>query len=290
MTAGIEGIEFLARSAHRVGVLEALSEKPRDRGALREATGASSPTVGRVLTDFEDRRWLVRDGPTYALTALGEYVADRFLALRDAMEAEERLRDVWRWLPLEMDGFSVDLFTDAVVSYPGPGYPYEPVERLSQLISSTTTMRGFDSIVYKSSNVETAYRAVLDGMEFEYVFSPEALEGTFAWDPERMLEMAACENATVLVHDHLPDGDRCGLGIVDDRAGICCHDADTGALVAVIDTDAPEAREWAVSVFERVREGATSVDPELFVSADPFGATSEEAAGIESRAGELRRS
>ncbi|HKJ57998.1 MAG TPA: transcriptional regulator [Halobacteriales archaeon] len=274
MTAGIEGIEFLARSTHRVGVLEALADGPRDRYALRETTGASSPTVGRVLADFEERRWLLRDGPTYALTPLGEYVAERFLSLRDAMEIEAKLRDVWQWLPLEMNGFSVDLFADAVVSYPGPGYPYEPVERLSQLISSSTTMRGFDSIVYKSSNVETACRAVLDGMEFEYVFTPEALAGTFAWDPDRMSEMAACENATVLVHDHLPDGDRCGLGIVDDRAGICCHDAETGALVAVIDTDAPEARAWARSVFEQVRSEATPVDPEAFVSTDPSEATS----------------
>ena len=273
MTAGIESIEFIARSAHRVTVLEELFERPRTRRELRDATGASSPTIGRVLADFEDRRWIARDGPTYALSALGEYVADRFLTLRDAMEVEAKLRDVWRWLPLEMEGFSVDLFADAVVSYPGPGYPYEPVERLSHLISSTTTLRGFDSIVYKSSNVETACRAVLDGMEFEYVFTPEALRGTFAWDPQRMLEMAGCENATVLVHDHLPDGDRCGLGIVDDRAGICCHDAETGALVAVIDTDAPEAREWAISVFEQVREEATPVDPESFATVDPSGAT-----------------
>ena len=266
MTAGIESIEFLARSAHRVGVLETLADGSTDRMALREATGASSPTVGRVLADFEDRRWVVRDGKTYALTPLGEYVADRFLSVRDAMATEEKLRDVWRWLPLEMPGFSVDLFADAVVSYPGPAYPYEPVERLCHLIESTSTMRGFDSIVYKSSNLEAACRAVLDGMEFEYVFTPEALEGTFAWNPEWMAAVAACENASVYVHDHLPDGDRCGLGIVDDRAGICCHDPRTGALVAVIDTDAPEAREWAISVFETVREAATPVDPEAVES------------------------
>ena len=266
MATGIDTIEFLARSPHRVGVLEALMDESTDRRDLCEITGASSPTVGRVLADFENRQWLDRDGPTYALTPLGEYVGDRFLALRDAMEIEQKLRDVWPWLPHEMPGFSVDLFADAVVSFPGPGYPYEPVERLGQLIASTSTMRGFDSIVYKSSNLETACRAILDGMRFEYVFTPEALEGTFTWDPDRMSEVVACENATVLVHDHLPDGDRCGLGIVDDRAGICCHDVETGALVAVIDTDASEAREWAISVYEQVRKEATPVDPEAFES------------------------
>ena len=270
MTAGIANIQFLATSTHRVGVLEALRGGPADRRELREATGASSPTVGRVLADFEERRWLVRDGPTYWLTPLGEYVADRFLALRDAMETEEKLRDVWQWLPVEMPGFSVDLFADAVVSYPGPGYPYQPVERLGQLIASTSSLRGFDSIVYKSSNLETVCGAVLEGMTFEYVFTPEALEGMFAWKPDRILEVTACENATVLVHDHLPDGDRCGLGIVDERAGICCHDVATGALVAVIDTDAPEARDWAVSVFEQIRAEANPVDTAAFESRAPL--------------------
>ena len=94
MTTGITTIQFLALSTHRVGVLEVLADGTTDRRALCEATGASSPTVGRVLADFEERRWLVRDGSTYGLTHLGEYVADPFLALRDAMEIEENLRDV----------------------------------------------------------------------------------------------------------------------------------------------------------------------------------------------------
>ncbi len=220
--------------------------------------------MGRILTGFEERRWVVRDGPTYELTPLGEFVADRFLSLRDAMETQHELRDVWRWLPHEMEGFSVDLFADAVVSYPGPGYPYEPVERLSRLIAGADQMRGFDGIVHKSVNNETLCEAVLGGMELEFVYSPAALEGTFAWNPERVAEAAACENCTVFVHDALPDGDRCGLGIVDDRAGICCHDPDTGALVAIVDTDASEAREWAISTFEHVRREARPVDPQTF--------------------------
>ena len=272
MDAATEEIEFLVRSEHRVGVLESLREAARDRAELRAATGASPPTLGRVLGDFEERRWIDRTGPTYGLTHLGEFVADRFLDLRDAMAIENKLRDVWQWLPREMEGFSVDLFADAVVSYPGPGYPYEPIERLTQLIEGTSRMRGFDTIVYKSVNNEAVCRAVLAGMELEYVYSPAALRGTFAWNPERIMEAASRDNCTVLVHDSLPDGNRCGLGIVDERAGICCHDAETGVLRAIIDTDAPAAREWAVSTFERIRREAKPVDAAGFqtlVSSDP---------------------
>ncbi|MFC4551187.1 MULTISPECIES: helix-turn-helix transcriptional regulator [Halorussus] len=256
MSSPVEEIEFLARSDHRVGVLGALAGRPRDRHELRTATGASSPTMGRILSDFQERRWVVRVGPTYELTRLGEFVAERFFALRDAMATERKLRDVWRWLPREMEGFSADLFADAVVSYPGPDYPYRPVERVTELIEETETMRGFGTTVFKSSNNEAVCLAIVDGMEYEYVFSPEVFEATVAWNPERVAEAAACENCTVLLHDDLPDGKRCGLGIFDDRIDICCHDAETGMLEAVVDTDAPEAREWALSVFERYRAEA----------------------------------
>lgn len=264
MEKAIEEIEYLTRSSHRVVVLEELAKGPRERRELRGSTGASSPTLSRTFTEFEDRKLIDRDGPVYGLTRLGEFVLDRFLDLKESMETAAMLRDVWEWLPQEMEGFSAELFADAVVSYPGPRYPYEPVERLSHLIEGTGRLRGFDSIVYKSINNEMMCQAVLDGTELEFVFSPNALEGTFAWNPERVVEAASMENCTVLVHDDLPDGNRCGLGIVDDRACICCHDLETGALTAIIDTDTPAAREWAISTFERVRAGAQPVDPGAF--------------------------
>lgn len=269
MESPIEEIEFLARSAHRVGVLDALHERPHDRADLRAATGASSPTVGRILTTFEDRQWIDRDGRTYRLTHLGEFVAEQFLDFREAMDIERKLRDVWRWLPREMEGFAVDLFADAVVSYPGPGYPYEPVERMTQLLEETDAMRGFGTLELKSANIETVCGAVLDGTELEYVFSPDILETAIAWDSERIAEVAACDHCTILVHDALPDRDRCGISIVDDRIAICCHDPDSGVLRAVVDTGVPEARAWAVSVFERYLREANPVVPDTFESVVP---------------------
>ena len=50
-----------------------------------------------------------------------------------------------------MEGFTVDLFADATVSYPGPGYPSQPVERVTELIESAESMRGFGTTVVKSS-------------------------------------------------------------------------------------------------------------------------------------------
>lgn len=259
MDSTLEDIEFLARSEHRIGALTTLAEKPRERHELCSTTGASSPTIGRILGDFEKRQWTLRDGPTYELTPLGEYVAERFADLQEAMDVERKLRDVWKWLPQEMEGFSVDMFANAVVAYPGPEYPYQPVERVTQLIETTDTVRGFGTTLYKTSNLEAFCHRVIDGMQVEYLYAPRILKAVAAWNPELALKAFECENCTILLHDALPDDDRCGLNIMDDCIGICGHDPKSAQLQAVIETNDPVAREWAVSVYEQHRADARPI-------------------------------
>ena len=272
MESPIEKIEFVASSAHRVGVLDALAEGGRDRADLQSETGAHASTIGRVLGDFEERRWIERSGPTYELTPLGEFVADRFAELREAMEIEGTLRDVWQWLPREMDGFSVDLFADAVVAYPGAGYPYEPQERVIHLVEESDTLRGLGATIFKAVANEAFCRAALDGMDIVYVYEPAVIASTVEWKPELLEEAGARDNCNVLVHDDLPDRTRCGIDVFDDRVCICCHDPETRALRAWIDTDAPEAREWAWSVFERYRREARPIDDAVLETSvsEPF--------------------
>jgi hypothetical protein len=74
--ASLEDIEFLSRSPHRVRALRTLRAGPADRDDLRAATEASKATVSRLLNEFEDRNWVVRDGHEYELTDPGEAEAD----------------------------------------------------------------------------------------------------------------------------------------------------------------------------------------------------------------------
>jgi predicted transcriptional regulator len=256
MDTAIQAIEFLARSEHRVATLEALSEERYDRRDLRTVTSASDPTIGRILRDFETRSWIVRDGSSYRLTPLGEFVTERFLDLREGMKTGERLREVWQWLPKEMEGFTVEYFEDAVVAYPGSQYPYMPVERVTHLLESTDTIRGLGTTIYKSGNLDVFCRRVIEGMEMEYIYSLPILEAIVEWNPELTAEAFACENCTVFLHDDLPDDNRCGLNIMDDCIGICGHDPETAQLEAVIDTPSPEARGWAETVYQGCRKEA----------------------------------
>ncbi|MBX0298294.1 helix-turn-helix transcriptional regulator [Haloarcula nitratireducens] len=230
MGPAIQAIEFLARSEHRVATLEALTDEQYDRRELRAVTGASDPTIGRIIRDFEDRSWIVRNGPAYELTPLGAFVSGRFLALREGMRTGETLREVWQWLPQEMEGFAVEYFEDAVVAYPGPNYPYTPIERVTYLLESTDSIRGLGTTIYKSGNLDVFCQRVLDGMEMEYIYSPPILEAIVDWNPELTAQALACDNCTLYLHDALPDDNRCGLNIMDECIGICGHDPETAQL------------------------------------------------------------
>lgn len=260
MKAALDNIEFLVSSDHRVGVLEALAERPCDRDDLRGTTGASSPTMGRILSAFEDRQWVEREGHTYQLTGLGEFVAGRLEEFLTAMAAEQRLRDISPWLPYELDGFSVDLLTDAVVSYPGPGYPYEPLDRHVQLLEGAETIRGFGMVMLKAGILEGFFESVFDGLRVEIIYPPRVFETMLDWDPETVRDAVELDNHTVYLHDDLPNSEWCGLCLSDERLSICCYEPDTGMLRSIVDTDAPQAYTWGEAVVDQYRAEARPLD------------------------------
>ena len=184
------------------------------------------------------------------------------------MLASQKLRDVWQWLPHEMEGFSVEFFADSTVSYPGPNYPYHPIERVTHLIESSDSIYGFGSTIYKSGNLEAFCRRVVEGMEVEYIYSLPVLQAVVAWNPELTAEVLECENCTIFLHDSLPDDDRCGLNIMDDCIGICGHNSDTSQLEAVIDTESREARDWAEVVYDTYRSEARPFEADELLVAD----------------------
>ena len=271
MDPTLDDIEFLASSQHRVGVLDALLDAPHDRRELRTATGASSPTMGRVLTDLEDRHWITKAGRMYQVTNLGEFVATRFRAFRDAMRLERSLREAWPWLPHELENFTIELFADVTLARPGPGYPYQPVERVTELVEGAGLMRGFGMVMLKSSNLEVFFERSLEDLRSDYIYPPEVFEQILEWDPEAVLEAVHHRNCTVWLHDDLPLDDRCGICLFDDHVSICCYDGETGSLEATIDTGSPELVAWAESYYECLRAEATLLhDADDLISLDSY--------------------
>ncbi|MDL5362228.1 winged helix-turn-helix domain-containing protein [Halalkalicoccus sp. NIPERK01] len=259
----IDDIAYLARSDHRVPMLVALTVRPRSRAELWEMTGVSSSTIRRTLREFEDRRWIRRNGYQYEATRLGAYAASAMANLIERLETERKLRDVWHWLPGEDSGFTIDMCADAVVTVADADDPYRPVSRFASLLEGTDRFRfvGFDVALFEPCKEELC-RRVTDGMRTEIIDPPRVANYIRSTCPELFSETLASGNLTVRLHDELPPY---GVGLFDRRIAISGYDPDGVTVRVLIDTDDPGAREWANSVYESYRRTTPTIPLETIV-------------------------
>lgn len=258
MESALAEIEFLALSSNRVTVLEALAEEPHTRGGLADVTGASQPTLGRILRDFEERRWITRTEAGYEATPTGRLVANGLTELLAILETEEKLRPVVEWLPAEELAFDVGRLRDATITVPSRTRPSAPVKRVIGLLREARDVRAC-SYAFNEGSLEAVHeRVVAEEQRFEGVFSRTAIDALVEDDSLRakLHELLASDDAAVRSH---PDEIPIAITIADGRVLLMVRD-DDGVLQAAIDTDDPEVLSWARSVHEEYWSAATPLE------------------------------
>ena len=259
-TTPLDDIAYLVRSEHRSPTLVALTVRPRSRSELWELTQVSESTIRRTLREFEERKWIRRTGYQYEATELGASVAEAMVDLIERIETEQQVRDVWDTLPGRSDDFSIDLCSGATVTVADSDRPYRPVERFRTLLAETETFR---AIHFEVAILEPCKEAlcgrVLDGMNADIVAPPRLAEYIRDNCPELISESLESGNLTLRLHDDLP---HYGLCLFDDRIAIRGYDTDAGTLRVLLDTDSPDAREWAESIFRRYRRETPTISLE----------------------------
>lgn len=254
----LEEIEFLARSANRLRVLETLSSDSHTRGELQEAVGASQPTLARILRDFEERRWVRRDEGSYETTPLGAFVASGFGSLLSVMNTEGRLRDVIEWLPVDRFEFGLERLDDADITVPTQADPGKPLNRATELASSSDT-HSIVSYVLNHEMLETIDEAAANGTQtFEGVVTADTLEVLRSeYDSWRRLRnLARSEAASLrLTTESIPFA----VGVADETVYLFLRDED-GLLRALLETDDPAVRSWALETVERYRTSGEELD------------------------------
>jgi len=243
----IDDIAYLARSEHRAPTLIALTVRPRSRSELWEMTGVSESTIRRTLSEFEEREWVYRDGYQYEATQLGAFIASAMADLIDRVETERKLRDVWRLLPDEETGFTIEMCSDATVTVADPEDPSGPITRFCSLIEETDRLRftGLDVAMLDSCKNELCER-IVDGMETDLINPPRVANYIRSDCPDLFSDALDSGNLDVRLHDELPPF---GVSIFDNRIAITGYDPEGVTVRVLVDTDDPDAREWAESTF-----------------------------------------
>lgn len=258
MESALAEIEFLALSPNRVETLRLLAERSYTRRELVAETGASQPTVGRILGDFEERSWVVREGSTYRATATGRLVASGFDDLLAILDTEAKLRPVVRWLPTETMSFDLDHLTAGTVTTPSQVRPNAPVKRALDLLRDADEVR-IVSYAFNEQSLDVVVDRVDAGEQtFRGVFSADAIDALA--DDSRLRHQLRS----------LLDSDRASVRITDEEIPLAATVADSvvhlflrddrGILQASLDVDEPAVSAWADDLFTHYWETATPLD------------------------------
>jgi len=251
----LEEVEFLARSPNRIEVLAALAEEPLTRGDLAEAVEVSQPTLGRILRDLTDRRWVATDGDRYRITATGGLVADGITDLRERLATETALRDIVEYLPTAAIDVDLTHFADARITTPTGTRPNKPIRRMLDLLADTERALLLSHAFNEQKLRLVRDRSVAGDLRTEGVFAAGAIDAIRETPELRALlaEIVETDVAEIRVTD-APVA--VALEVTDDRTHLLLRD-DEGVVRASLDTADPTVREWAEAIHEEYREAAS---------------------------------
>lgn len=271
-TEALADIAYLARSANRVQILEALATRSATRRELAERTDTTRTTLDRIVNELEDRGWAERtDDGTYTATPRGTHLHRQFRPFLDAVVAVRRLGEAVEWLPTEELTIGLEHFKDAVVQRPARDDPVETIDMMVEMVADATEHRAFTHLVPPVPYAE----AILEGAESgrltaDGVLTAESIEFLRA-NPDRRKRWAAIvEAGTGALYRY--DGEiPCNLWIIDDHVLIKKSGpdpfADSYGVPIVSRNEA--VRAWADRLIDAYREEATRIEPGYFAESDP---------------------
>lgn len=258
----VEELVFLARSHHRIRLLAALSREERTRRDLQDATGISQPTLGRILSDFEQRRWVSNnhDG-TYALTPLGVMLADAVDYLLGVLDTIGQLAGLADHLPLEQLEFDLHHLSTSTITTPSSADPLAHMRRFDDLAAGATTVKMFSNVLScaPTHGSSDADREMLTHVD-EMIVTDGALAADLDNSDLRGWLYERIEDGDLSLYRY--DGSAAFLfGIFDESIGIVPID-DTEMPCGLIETEADPIRTWARETFEERQRRATRFTPD----------------------------
>lgn len=274
----LAAVAYLARSENRVGVLATLTEETTKPGQptpgyprreLAERTGTARTTLGRILTEFEERGWAERDvDGAYVATPLGQHVAVAFEPLLESMTTITSLDDAVRVLPPgelaigpnDEIALGHRHFKDATVVSPANWDPTDTQRYYAELLDDAETFHGF-VYVGPSQEIMDAFRAGIEEgrLSIDAVFSKPIVD-RFRENP--VVGPDQSDLATDDVRMYCYDGHlSCNLWVVDDTVAIENGQVPGVQPGTIVETTSDAVRRWALELVDEYIETSEQVAP-----------------------------
>jgi predicted transcriptional regulator len=258
----LEDIAYLTRSVNRVAVLDSLAADSYTPSELTEVTGASRPTLGRILHEFEDRGWTERTDDGYVATTTGQHVVCELEPFAGAMAAIRTLGEAVAWLPTDELTIGLQHFRDATVRRPERHDPMDVVDVFTERLREATEFRALTHLVAPEPKQEAMLDGVTSGrLETEFVLTDD-LVGYLRDVPKRddwFHEVVASGARAYRYDDSIP----CNLFLIDELVALGQSHPETSQPYAFIETDDETVWAWARDLFDAYRAEAERIDDGL---------------------------
>ena len=255
----LDDVEFLASSENRVTVLEALTAEPYTRGELYELTGISQPTLGRILEDFENRRWITKLEKRYHLTRLGSLLADEFRGLLDTVETIQKLAGLEAILPLDEMDFDVRMFGDARITTPHPPDIFAHARRAETLAREASHARSLTANFYPDLLLKTRELVIEGGQTQEAIVSAAAFDAIVSQPGAAEIARELLESGKMTIYRY--DGEvPIGFALFDEITVIFPYDEQMREY-ALIETENETIRSWVEAQMDDYQEQADLITP-----------------------------
>lgn len=258
----IESVAFLARSEHRVHVLELLDQGPCTRDKLSERMSVSRVTLSRILGDLTDRGWITRNTSenVYTLTNFGALVYTGFSQLLGTVSVGREYPNVVERLPTEWFDFDLRCLADSELV---AGESADPLSAARVVANAVQNASSCDSLLgtFITLPMYTYEEAVRAGNEPEttVVFDTDVTE-TMLTDSDLVNRWQEIENATesvvyYCVENRVP----CSIDLIDETTVFLTVDREQSGFDIIRSTH-PEVVEWAQEVLAEYQAIATPLE------------------------------
>ncbi|MFB6127875.1 MAG: helix-turn-helix transcriptional regulator [Halolamina sp.] len=239
---GYEDVQFLAGSPGRHDVLATLAAEPLRPADLTDRVDVTRTTVQRVLAGFAERGWVRKRGRRYEPTPSGRRMLEAYEATLEAADRSRELAPLLEHLGPVADELPEAALTAGEVTAAGDTDPLAAVDRVVARLRAAT---GSSLLVVSPVVAETFNRVAADllaaATEMQMVIDERVLEASAESYPEALARAREVDDIDVVVH---PEALALGIVVDPEWACLCAYDDDRN-LRAVLESDAPEVREWA---------------------------------------------
>lgn len=265
-SGALEDIAYLARSANRVKLLVVLASGSYTRRELDDNTGIARTTIGRVVTEFEERGWVERttDGE-YTATPVGRQVVDEFTPLVESMAAIRKLRNLVAWLQATETPINLTHLSDATVIRPEQGDPREIIDYFIERIHDTSEFYTLNQLAPTGEFVEVLLdRLSGDQLTATFVLSVELVD-YIRERPERRERWSACIKAGAKVY-RFDQPIPCNLLILDETVFIANTQDKYGEPYTMIESDSEAVKSWAYDIISSHQADSERLDANMLKS------------------------